>query len=340
MYRVFPIKPARDPDEEDKSLELYCDPMAFEVRQTHSGDCVGRGRPGRKQEERPPYAPFPNVATFEMLYWQNNGVNMKSNQQMNCLAEVMQEPDFNTADLAHFNVARELKRLDTYTEGEGGSAFSGMDRWLQGEVCVHVPKEGVHYASEEEAPLFKLKNVWHWRFREVIRSALQQECVKDWHMIPHQLFACVPSKDTSRTPSPMPSTSSCSSPSSRSPSSSFGSQSSSDSSSDDDEDFRIWTEIFNSDTALEEDTAIRAQPREAGDPDDLEYCVTLIILYSDSTQPTNFGMASLWPIYMYFGNQSKYMCGRPKAYTAHHMAYIPSVRAKISSICSCSWHPD
>ncbi|TFK78965.1 hypothetical protein K466DRAFT_445676, partial [Polyporus arcularius HHB13444] len=138
------------------------------------------------------YAPFPNVSTFEFLYWQHTGTHNKSDIQMNSLACAMQEPDFSTADLAGFNAARALKRLDDYVEEEAGSPFSANNGWIQGEVHVHVPKEGVRYASEEDAPVFTLKGVWHRRFREVIRCALQQDCVKDWHMIPHRLFVCLP----------------------------------------------------------------------------------------------------------------------------------------------------
>ncbi|KAI0693618.1 hypothetical protein C8T65DRAFT_585633 [Cerioporus squamosus] len=212
----------------------------------------------------------------------------------------MQEDDFVATDLAGFNAAREIKLLDDYTEEEAGSPFSAKNGWEQGEVRVHVPKEGVRYASEEEAPVFTLKKVWHRKFKGVIRSALQQECVKDWHMIPHKLFVCsLPTAPSSCSSSPSPSSSSSS------------------------------REIFNSDTALEEDAAMRSRVREQGDPDDLEYCITLICLYSDSTRLTNFGSASLWPIYLYFGNQSKYERGRPTAYAAHHMAYIPSLPDQI-----------
>ncbi|KAG2739586.1 hypothetical protein P692DRAFT_20755993, partial [Suillus brevipes Sb2] len=35
--------------------------------------------------------------------------------------------------------------------------------------------------------------------------------------------------------------------------------------------------------------------------------------------------ASLWPIYLFFGNQSKYTRGKPTACACHHLAYIPNV---------------
>ncbi|KAI0700508.1 hypothetical protein C8T65DRAFT_580236 [Cerioporus squamosus] len=216
----------------------------------------------------------------------------------------MQEPMFNVADVAHFNAARERHRLDNYREDDDVSPFSAKDGWIQGEVHIRMPKEGVRYASEEDAPTFVLKNVWHRPFQEVIRHAFQQKCVRDWHMIPHRLYVVAPPTL-------------------------HGFSSSSPDNDDNDDGIRVYSEVYNTDAALEEDAAIRARPREAGDADDLEYGVALICMYSDSTRLTNFGSASLWPIYVYFGNQSKYIRGRPTAYAAHHLAYVPSLPDNI-----------
>ncbi|TBU38821.1 hypothetical protein BD309DRAFT_930000, partial [Dichomitus squalens] len=70
---------------------------------------------------------------------------------------------------------------------------------------------------------------------------------------------------------------------------------------------------------------MRACPRRANDPENLEYALAPLILYSDSTHLTNFGTASLWPMYAYPANQSKYTRGRPSMYSAHHVAYVPSL---------------
>ncbi|PCH35863.1 hypothetical protein WOLCODRAFT_51266, partial [Wolfiporia cocos MD-104 SS10] len=61
------------------------------------------------------------------------------------------------------------------------------------------------------------------------------------------------------------------------------------------------------------------------DPPDTEVSIVPIMLWSDSTHLTNFGNASLWPIYMYFGSMSKYTRGKPTASASHHLAYMPSV---------------
>ena len=76
---------------------------------------------------------------------------------------------------------------------------------------------------------------------------------------------------------------------------------------------------------LEEDAKIHALPRNPEDEPNIEVAMGAILLWSDSTHLTSFGSASLWPIYLFFGNLSKYTRGKPNAHAAHHLAYVPSV---------------
>jgi len=62
------------------------------------------------------------------------------------------------------------------------------------------------------------------------------------------------------------------------------------------------------------------------DSQDLEAVSIPLMLYSDSTHPANFGNASAWPVYMFFGSQSKYVRAMPTFSACHHIAYLPSVR--------------
>jgi hypothetical protein len=87
----------------------------------------------------------------------------------------------------------------------------------------------------------------------------------------------------------------------------------------------VYTDIYNSDAMLEEDAKIKSLQRELEDEPDVEATILGILLWSDSTHLAMFGMASLWPIYVYIGNLLKYAHGQPNTCAAHHMAYIPSV---------------
>jgi hypothetical protein len=86
---------------------------------------------------------------------------------------------------------------------------------------------------------------------------------------------------------------------------------------------RVYSEIFNSDSFLKEDKKIKELPPEPGPQ--YEHAIAALMVSSDSTQLGQFGTAALWPIYMFFGNQSKYDRTKPSQFAAHHTAYIPSV---------------
>ena len=86
----------------------------------------------------------------------------------------------------------------------------------------------------------------------------------------------------------------------------------------------IFSELYTSDTFIVEHEKLCAQqPHETGS--NLEPVIIAIMLWSDSTHLANFGTASLWLIYLYIGNQSKYAQGKPTSFAAHHLAYIPKV---------------
>lgn len=80
---------------------------------------------------------------------------------------------------------------------------------------------------------------------------------------------------------------------------------------------------------LEENAKIQAL---LGDNPDTEVAILALMLWSDSTHLTSFGMASLWPIYLFFGNILKYTWGKPTVHQAHHLAYVPSVNSNPDAI--------
>jgi len=97
---------------------------------------------------------------------------------------------------------------------------------------------------------------------------------------------------------------------------------------------RVYSEIYNSDAMLEADTKMQENlgPTQ-GLAGDLETFVVSALLYSDSTHLASFGSASLWPIYLFLGNVSKYTRLKPTSFSAHHIAYIPTVRHSLTLVC-------
>ena len=82
---------------------------------------------------------------------------------------------------------------------------------------------------------------------------------------------------------------------------------------------RVYSELYNSDVYIEEHERIRGAHKNLA----YEIVIVAMMLWSDSTQLANFGTASLWPIYLFLGNQSKYTRCKRSAFAAHHLAYIP-----------------
>ena len=88
-------------------------------------------------------------------------------------------------------------------------------------------------------------------------------------------------------------------------------------------DERVHGELYTSDAFLEAHEDLQRQMPEPGCS--LERVVCALMAFSDSTHLANFGDASLWPLYFYFGNQSKYQRLKPSSGSCHHTAYIPKV---------------
>ncbi|RXW14727.1 hypothetical protein EST38_g11124 [Candolleomyces aberdarensis] len=86
---------------------------------------------------------------------------------------------------------------------------------------------------------------------------------------------------------------------------------------------RVLSEVYTSPIFIEEYLRVQNTQKQAGLQ--MESVVIGLLFWSDSTHLTSFGNSSLWPIYVYFGNQSKYSHSKPSMFSAHHLAYIPKL---------------
>ena len=86
---------------------------------------------------------------------------------------------------------------------------------------------------------------------------------------------------------------------------------------------RVYDELYTSDAWIQENDKLQQQTNEPGCK--LEKVIASLMFWSDSTHLANFGTAKVWPLYLYFGNLSKYLQAMPNADACHHVTYIPSV---------------
>ncbi|KAG2744714.1 hypothetical protein P692DRAFT_201721436 [Suillus brevipes Sb2] len=86
---------------------------------------------------------------------------------------------------------------------------------------------------------------------------------------------------------------------------------------------RIFDELYTSDSWLEAQDDLQRQPKEPGCS--LERVIAGLMFFSDATHLANFGTAKAWPLYLYFGNLSKYVRSAPTSGACHLVGFLPSV---------------
>ena len=314
VFRRYPVAPQREPDDEASLYEL-CDhtflqpsrpkPPGSSVRgfgrvvaeRVHS-QALKPGAPSSNTVTRttPWYFPFLNPSTFLLLEWQYTGSNLKSSGEIQRLVnDVLLSSHFDPHDLQRFDISRETARLDN---------IDSVDGWHRVSLSIPVPKAKVKYKSEQDAPRFIINDVYHRRLLDVIKEAAADEDATTYNWIPYELTWNRPLDDASCDANGRPLT----------------------------EPIRLYSDVVNSQEALDEYERIREWAKEhCNDPPGVEIGLVPILIWSDSTQLTNFGNASMWPIYVFFGFVSKYIRARPNSMSAHHLAYVPKVRS------NCLW---
>ena len=88
---------------------------------------------------------------------------------------------------------------------------------------------------------------------------------------------------------------------------------------------RVHGELYTSDEFLAEHQKLNSTPSESGC--ELEKVVVGLMFASDVTHLTQFGDNKLWPVYLAFGNDSKYMRAKPSKNLVEHVASLAHVRS-------------
>ncbi len=291
LFREYIGRPSHDPD---KFLSI--DDLS-DIRRANS-DSDGENDPpaGAGVLDIPPwFAPCPNASTFRILDWSGNGNTTKSIEEVQKLVDnVICAPDFDPADLLGVNLKRESVRLDEPTEPvEQGSLSVSIDDPLG--LTSHSGTGWTHTSVPIPIPDGQKHDSWD----DITYFNVKGLAVRRIIPIVQEISATRrPRSSTSRR-----------------------------------------TDISGNRTKVVPQTRTRRDvhhryihqstrrseflPREPGDT--YERVVVALMLYSDSTRLAQFGSASLWPLYLYFGNQSKYARECPTEYACHHLAYLPKV---------------
>ncbi|KAF8059028.1 hypothetical protein FPV67DRAFT_1426930 [Lyophyllum atratum] len=94
----------------------------------------------------------------------------------------------------------------------------------------------------------------------------------------------------------------------------------------------LYGEIYTSTAFSKAHHDLQTSPPEPGC--DLQRVVVALMFWSDATHLTNFGDAQLTPVYMYFGNESKYRRCKPSHNLAEHVAYFEDLPSEFKDFVS------
>jgi len=161
--------------------------------------------------------------------------------------------------------------------------------WKTGSVKIKMPQMRVSkepFFAEVDAPDFEVTGIHYRSLVDIITSKIQEAPSNSFLHTPFTKWWCPP---RGATPT------------------------------------RIYGEAYSSDVAVKLFEEIKDIPPPPNHPD-VENTLALLMLGSDATHLASFGTASLWPVYVFFGNQSKYTASKPSECAAYHLAYIPKVR--------------
>ena len=240
--------------------------------------------------------PFKNDSIFELVKSLHLGSSSKTTQGMDEIAKLISSGKVSQEELSNFKAATELRRLDEFA---AQTPIAGGP-WQTESVKIKMPCMRSHdppFSTEADAPDFEVHGVRYRSLVDVLVSKIQDA-------------------STSESFIHTPFTEWWSPPGSTSP-------------------IRIYGEAYSSDVAVQLFEEIKGIPPPADHPQ-IESVVVLLMLGSDATHLANFGTASLWPIYVFFGNMSKYDSSRPSEFAASHLAYLPKVW-EYAQIMSLFW---
>ena len=140
-------------------------------------------------------------------------------------------------------------------------------------------------SAQEPSRKFSIPGLYYRQITSLITDAFESPISKKFHLSPFKLFRKLPNREDSE---------------------------------------RIYSDIYNSDVLLDEHDKVQRAP--TNDPTcQREKVVAALMFWSDATHLAAFGTAKMWPIYMLFGNLSKYIRCQPNSGAMKHLAYIPQL---------------
>ncbi|KAG8948787.1 hypothetical protein FRC03_000552 [Tulasnella sp. 419] len=338
IFREYARKPLHNPNEETEVEALTNFPLPQQQK-------VSRA------EIQAAIHPYPNVTTWRIGSWYEEtrtGHHLSRAGFADLINNVILAPDFRIDELAGTNGKQLQTVLDQLDEVPAASlpslptmlneatspsaipSFKSALGWKKSKVPISIPtnlKVSQREPDTKSEVVVEIEWLHHRCLLSVLKSAMEAPAAKGYHFEPFKTYWNRPATNTSSKFSAMPSSSSIHDTRSNSQNTTANPTSQPDSGTPGNTE-RVFDELYTSDVWIEEHEKLRSLPpelTEEGKICELPRAICGIMLWSDTTHVAQFGQAKMWPIYLFFGNESKWVrCQNPLS-SCHHIGHIPSV---------------
>ncbi|KAH7918336.1 hypothetical protein BV22DRAFT_1134671 [Leucogyrophana mollusca] len=230
------------------------------------------------------FGPYPNQSSFRLGEWYWNGPSaQKSQASFKELLDIIHDPDFHSEDTKDIN----WRKLDQQL-ADGDSADGWVDsdgaNWERTPITLSVP-----FPKKSRDPGvrdFLFGDFYHRSITSIIREKISNhhDCQR-FHFEPYSLHWQRHDR-TGAVQDPI----------------------------------QVHGELYTSPAFIDAHKEVQDLPGEPGC--NMPRVVVALQFWSDSTHLTSFGNAKLWPLYLWFGNESKYRRCKPSYHLCNHVAYF------------------
>jgi hypothetical protein len=233
--------------------------------------------------------PYPNFSSFLLGDWYWNQGVQKSQENFLKLLKIIGRKEFRSEDICKTKWKYINNVLGNLGAEEGADSIDYDEGWSKTSITIPVP---FHRLTDSPGIADYIISAFHHRsIVSTIRERLESPVHhKYFHYEPFELLW------------------------SRSGAVTVG------------DSIQVYGELYSSKAFRDAHQLLQCSPREPGC--DLPRYVAALMFWSDVTHLTAFSNTKLWPLYLFFGNESKYRRAKPSYQLCEHIAYFEQVSIK------------
>ncbi|RXW14511.1 hypothetical protein EST38_g11347 [Candolleomyces aberdarensis] len=235
--------------------------------------------------EPPNLFPYPNQSCFELGEWYWSDGNEKSKESFDKLVSIISSDTFSTENVkgADWDGINRVLGSSEFEKGDLGMHWHGDGTsWNTSPATIQVPFNRGCKPPHKGPRPYTVEDFRHRPLVPLIVDKIKSSSSQEF-------FHHIPHK-LRWQPGP------------------------------DKADVRVHCEMYQSEAFLQAYEEVQSLP--ASDGCDLPRCVAGLMFASDETMLTSFGNAKLWPLYMFFANDSKYRRNKQSLKLGEQVAYF------------------